>query len=84
MFDENTIGLFLLTPKVTQHTQSHYFLDQTISLVGKVFASNPEDGSSMPGRVIPKIQKMMLDTFLVITKSHRVQGLDYRDGEELS
>ena len=35
-----------------------YFID----LVGRVFANDPGDRGSIPGRVIPKTLKMVLDT----------------------
>ena len=43
-----------------------------ISLVGRVFANGPGDLGSMPGRVIPKTQKMVLDTSLVNTQQYKV------------
>ena len=36
----------------------------THTLVGKVFANYSEDQGSIPSRVIPKIQKMVLDITL--------------------
>ena len=36
-----------------------------IGLVGRVFASCPGDQGSIPGRVIPKTQKMVLDAALL-------------------
>ena len=36
-------------------------------LVGRVFASGPGDLGSIPGRVIPKTLKMVLDTSLINT-----------------
>ena len=38
-----------------------------IGLVGRVFANGPGDLCSIPGRVIPKILKMVLDTSLLNT-----------------
>ena len=38
---------------------------QLIGQVGRVFANGPEDLGSIPGRVIPKTQKMVLDTSLL-------------------
>ena len=34
-------------------------------LVGRMFANSPGDWISIPGRVIPKTQKMVLDTLLL-------------------
>ena len=41
-------------------------------LVGGVFASGPGDLDSIPGRVIPKTLKMVLDTFLLNTQQYKV------------
>ena len=38
-----------------------------ILLLGRVFANGPGDLGSIPGRVIPKSLKMVLDTFLLNT-----------------
>ena len=44
-----------------------------IGLVGRVFANGPEDLGSIPGRVIPKILKMVLDTALLNTQRYKVR-----------
>ena len=46
---------------------------QLISLVGRVIASDPGDLGSIPGRIIPKIFKMVLDTSLLNTQQHKVR-----------
>ena len=33
----------------------------TIGLMGRVFANDPRDRDSIPARIIPKTQKMVLD-----------------------
>ena len=38
----------------------------------RVFANGPEDLSSIPGRVIPKTQKMVLDASLLNTQQYKV------------
>ena len=43
-----------------------------IRQVGKVFANDPGDRSSIPGRVIPKTQKMVLDTYLLNTQHYKI------------
>ena len=47
-----------------------------ISLVGRVFANGPGDLGSIPGRVIPKTFKMVLDTSLLNTQQYktRIEG----------
>ena len=42
-------------------------------LVGRVFASGPGDLGSVPGRVIPKTQKMVLDASLLNTQHYKVR-----------
>ena len=44
-----------------------------VGLIGRVFANGPGDLSSIPGRVIPKIQKMVLDTSLFNTQHDTYQ-----------
>ena len=40
--------------------------------MGIVFANGPGDLGSIPGRVIPKTLKMVLDTFLLNTQHYKV------------
>ena len=44
-----------------------------ISLVGRVFASGLGDWGSIPGRVIPKTLKMVLDATLLDTQHYKVR-----------
>ena len=44
-----------------------------IGLAVKVFANGPEDMGSIPGRVIPKTQKMVLDTAWLNTQHYKVR-----------
>ena len=44
-----------------------------IGLVGRVFTNGPGDLSSIPGRVIPKTLKMVLDTSLLNTQQYKVR-----------
>ena len=44
-----------------------------IGLVGRVFANDPGDLGSIPGRVIPMTLKMVLNTSLLITQQHKVR-----------
>ena len=43
-----------------------------IGPVGRVFANGPGDLGSIPGRVIPKTLKMVLDTSLLNTQQYKV------------
>ena len=45
-------------------------------MVGRVFANGPGDQDLIPGRVIPKTQKMVLYAFLLNTHHHKVQIKD--------
>ena len=42
-------------------------------LVGRIFANGPGDQGSIPGRVIPKTQKMVLDTSMLNTQHYKVR-----------
>ena len=44
-----------------------------IGLVGWVFAKGLENLGSIPGRVIPKTRKMVLDATLLSTQHYKVQ-----------
>ena len=48
------------------------YLNRLIGLVGRVFANGPGDLGSIPGRVIPKTLKMVLDTSLLNTQQYKV------------
>ena len=43
-----------------------------IGLVGRVLTNGPGDHSSIPGHVIPKTLKMVLDTSLLSTQQYKV------------
>ena len=56
------------------HTHSHtHTRNRLIGLVGRVFASSPGNPCSIPGRVISKTFKMVLDTFLLNTQQFKVR-----------
>ena len=44
-----------------------------IGLVRRMFANSPGDLGSIPGRVIPKTLKMVLDTPLLNTQQYKVR-----------
>ena len=44
-----------------------------IGLLGSVFANGPEYLGSIPGRVLPKTLKMVLDTYLLNTQQYKVR-----------
>ena len=41
--------------------------------MGRVFANGPGDRDSIPGQVIPKTQKMVLDAALLSTQHYKVR-----------
>ena len=43
------------------------------NLMSRVFTNGPEDQGSIPGRVIPKTQKMVLDATLLNTQHYKVR-----------
>ena len=44
-----------------------------IGLMSRVFANGPEDQDSIPGQVLPKTQKMVLDAALLSTQHYKVR-----------
>ena len=46
---------------------------QAIGLMSRVFTNGPGDRGSIPGRVIPKTQKMVLDATLLNTQHYKVR-----------
>ena len=54
----------------------YIYLVRLIGLVGTVFANFLGDLGSIPGRVIPKTQKMVLDTSLLNTQQYKVRIKD--------
>ena len=44
-----------------------------MDLMSRVFANGPEDRCSIPGRVIEKTQKIVLDAALVYTLHYKVR-----------
>ena len=50
-----------------------YLFIQIIGLAVRVFANGPGDLGSIPGRVIPKTQKMVLDASLLNTQHYKVR-----------
>ena len=51
----------------------HVIKTRFIGLVGRVFTNCPEDLGSIPGHVIPKTFKMVLDTSLLNTQQYKVR-----------
>ena len=66
-------NLFKKIVIVWSKPELHFFkLVLKISLVGRMFVSGPGDLGSIPGHVIPKTLKMVLDTSLLNTQQYKV------------
>ena len=52
---------------------TNYSIQPDIGLAVRVFANGPGDLGSIPGRVIPKTQKMVLDASLLNTQHYKVR-----------
>ena len=50
---------------------------QLIGLVGRVFVNGPGDLGSIPGHIIPKTLKMVLDTSLLNTQHYKVHIIGF-------
>ena len=49
-----------------------YLLNRALGQMSRVFANGLGDEGSVPGRVIPKTQKMVTDAALLITQHYKV------------
>ena len=57
---------------ISEHS-NHYVNVWSIGLMSREFANGPGDRSLIPGRVIPKTQKMVLDATLFNTQHYKVR-----------
>ena len=75
----NGSKLFLSERSVPQYFSQFKFCkyptlySRLIGLEGRVFVNGPGDLGSIPGRVIPKTLKMVLDTSLLNTQQYKVR-----------
>ena len=63
------VGSFLLL----QGFVSLFYFHRAIGLISRVFANGPGDQGSIPGQIIPKTQKMVLDAALLSTQDYKVR-----------
>ena len=49
------------------------YINRSIGLMSRVFANGPGDRASIPGRVVPKTQEMVLDIALLNTQYYKVR-----------
>ena len=61
------------TPKIAHCTNLLYPINRDIGPAVRVFANGPGDLGSIPGRVIAKTLKMVLDTTLLNTQHYKVR-----------
>ena len=58
--------------QTTSKLGDFYFYLPKVGLAVRVFSNGPGDLGSIPGRVIPKTQKMVLDVALLNTQHYKV------------
>ena len=63
----NTIYSLWIVPLKSMNRLILYYITGPLALMSRVFVSGLEDRGSIPGRVIPKTQKMVLDAALLST-----------------
>ena len=59
--------------KLSLFNKDYYYLYQAIGQMRRVFANGPGNWGLIPGRVIPKTQKMVLDVALLSTQHYKVR-----------
>ena len=59
--------------KIVWSDEAKFTILRSNGLVGRVFANSPGDLGSIPGHVIPKTLKMVLDTSLLNTEQYKVR-----------
>ena len=71
--DLNQYFFFISSKTSKIHFSICYFLSSDfIDIVGRMFANGSADLSSIPGHIIPKTLKMVLDTSLLNTQKYKV------------
>ena len=60
------------TQRVHEFSYMYIYIYIYISLISRVFANDPGDRCSIPGRVIPKTKKMVFDAALLNTQNYKV------------
>ena len=54
------------------NSQNKYWVNRAFGRMCRVFANGPGDRGSIPGRVVPKTQKMVLDAAFLNTQHYKV------------
>ena len=68
-----SIVVFFLNRSLSNHIYIYIYIYSLWTLGVRVFANGPGDLGSIPGRVIPKTQKMVLDASLLNTQHYKVR-----------
>ena len=66
------IDIYIFCATVSEEVSFYTCCKIFDGLAVKVFANGPGDLGSIPGRVIPKTQKMVLDASMLNTQHHKV------------
>ena len=67
-------GFFITTSRIALTTENNPAVQHPdIGTMVRVFANGPGDLGSIPGRVIPKTQKMVLDASLLNTQQYKIR-----------
>ena len=67
------VYFYLLKHNQVLFFQYYLYVYPDIGIMVRVFANGPEDLGSIPGRVIPKTQKMVLYAILLNTQHYKVR-----------
>ena len=62
--------------KIKEESKWNICINRATGLMSKVFANCPVDRGSIPGRIIPKTQKMVLDAALLNSQHYKVRIKD--------
>ena len=71
--EEKLKSCIYLSYTLMKNCEEFHKYNYIIGLVGRVFANDPGDQGSIPGRVIPKTLKIVLDTSLLNTHHCKVR-----------
>ena len=65
--------MFRIHENTYTHTHTHIYIHQPIGIMIRVFANGQGDWGPIPGRVIPKTKKMVLDAAFPDTQHYKVR-----------
>ena len=73
IFSEKSFAKTNLRLEYQIKQKEYIYIIRLIGLAGRVFANDPADLGSIPGCIIPKTFKMLLDTSLLNTQQYKVR-----------